>query len=61
LGCKDNLKVKAIKVTKNGKTHFYTQTTPEGKIALEEGQKQFDVYLKNILDSKLNEALEDIK
>jgi len=57
----DDLKLEYLKITKNGKTTSYSSDDAVGKPVVAEGQKQFDNYLTQILEIKINEGLNNLK
>jgi hypothetical protein len=55
----DDFKLEYVEITKSGVTTRYGKDAV-GKVVLEEAQKQFDNYLKQILETKKVQGLEDI-
>lgn len=58
---KEDLKLESVDIAKGSKRISYTAKDKVGKQILEEAQKQFDSYLKQIIDLKLNQGLENLK
>lgn len=52
---KDDLKLDYVQITKGGLTTEYTHDEI-GKPVLEEAQKQFDIYLQKIKETKIRDA-----
>lgn len=57
----DDLKLEYVKITKNDQTTKYTASDEVGKPILEEAQKQFDNYMKQIKETRTNQGLENLK
>ena len=56
-----NLKINYVEITTQGITKKYSFNTPYGKEVVETAQKQFDEYLKKILEIKKQEGLKNLK
>lgn len=56
----NDFKIDSIEITKDGVTSEYVND-PAGKAVLEEGQSQFDSYLKQIVEIKKAKGLNDLK
>ncbi len=57
----DDLKLEYVEITKNGQTTEYTPNDEVGKPILEEAQKQFANYIKQIKETRTNQGLENLK
>jgi len=58
---RDDLQLEYVKITKNGQTTKYTADDEVGKPILEEAQKQFDDYIQQIKETRINQGLENLK
>ena len=58
---KGDLILESVKITKNTQSQIYTSWDEFGTIILEEAQKQFDNYLQQIKEIKINQGLENLK
>ncbi len=58
---KDDLKLEYVEITKNGQTTKYTADDEVGKPILEKAQKQFDTYMQQIKETRINQGLENLK
>lgn len=56
----DDLKVDFLDITVKGKTDTYKLSRDTDKPVLEEAQRQFDIYLKKILEHKHREAFKTL-
>jgi predicted component of type VI protein secretion system len=57
----DDLKLEYVEITKDGIKKGYSSHDAIGKPIVAEGQKQFDNYLPQILEIKINEGLNNLK
>jgi hypothetical protein len=57
----NNLKIETVVITKDDQRRMYEKRNADGKQVVIEGQKQFDAYLKKILETKIKEGLDNLK
>jgi len=57
----EDLKLENVEIKANGQTINYTANDEVGKPILAEAQKQFDVYLQKIKETRTNQGLENLK